>query len=134
MDARLHPLELGEDVVGEVEPSVGEDVALDPAQDAKRREPLVGGGDLLALAADVVGREPADGADGRRVVADREVVVAALARRPPHLLDARAAVRPRRVAVQVAADLARARRARGGSPRNGASRSSGGHHGIPSRA
>ena len=66
---------------------------------------LVGGGDLLALAADVVGGQAAHGADGRRVVADREVVVAALARGAAHLLDARAAVRPGRVAVQVAADV-----------------------------
>ena len=62
VDARLHPVELGEHVVGEVEPPVGEDVALDPAQDAERREHLVRGGDLLALAADVVGVE----ARGRR--------------------------------------------------------------------
>ena len=55
VDARLHPVELGEHVVGEVEPAVGQDVALDPAQDAERRQRLVGRGDLLALAADVVG-------------------------------------------------------------------------------
>ena len=55
VDARLHPVELGEDVVGEVEPAVGEDVALDPAQDAERRQQLVRRRDLLALAADVVG-------------------------------------------------------------------------------
>ena len=131
--ARLHPVELGEHVVGEVEPAVGEDVALDPAQDAERREQLVGGGDLLGLAADVVGGEPADGADGRRVVADREVLVAALAGGAAHLLDARAAVRPRRVAVQVAADVASSSTSAGGSPRNGSSRSSGGHHGHAER-
>ena len=56
--ARLDPVELGEDVVGEVEPAVGQDVALDPAQDAERREQLVRGRDLLALAADVVGVRP----------------------------------------------------------------------------
>ena len=54
--ARLHPVELGEHVVGEVEPPVGEDVALDPAQDAERRQHLVRGRDLLGLAADVVRR------------------------------------------------------------------------------
>ena len=57
MDARLHPVELREDVVGEVEPAVGQDVALDPAQDAKRRQHLVRGRDLIGLAAHVVGRE-----------------------------------------------------------------------------
>ena len=58
VDARLHPVELGEDVVGQVEPAVGEDVALDPAQDAERRQHLVRGRDLLGLAADVVGVSP----------------------------------------------------------------------------
>ena len=67
----------------------------------------VRGGDLLTLAADVVGREPADGAHGRCVVADREVVIAAFLRGAPHLGDARAPVRPGRMAMQVAADVAR---------------------------
>ncbi len=105
VDARLHPVELRQHVVGEVEPPVREDVALDPAQDAERREQLVRGGDLLALAADVVRREALDGADRRRVVADRDVVVAAVDRGARHLLDRGAAVRPGRVAVQVAADV-----------------------------
>jgi hypothetical protein len=105
--AGLHPVELGEHVVGQVEPPVGQDVALDPAQHAERRERLVGRRDLLALAADVVGGQAGHGADGGRVVADRDVVVAAVARGAAHLLDARAAVRPRRVAVEVAADVAR---------------------------
>ena len=56
VDARLHPVELGEHVVGQVEPAVGQDVALDPAQDAERRERLVRRRDLLGLAADVVRR------------------------------------------------------------------------------
>jgi hypothetical protein len=56
--AGLHPVELGEDVVGQVEPAVGQDVALDPAQDAERRQALVRGRDLLGLAADVVGVSP----------------------------------------------------------------------------
>ena len=134
VDARLDPVELGQDVVGEVEPAVGQDVALDPAQDAERRERLVGGGDLLALAADVVGGQPAHGADGRRVVADRDVLVAALAGGAAHLLDARRARRTRSCGSAGRRGCRRARRARGGSPRNGASRSSGGHHGMPSAA
>jgi hypothetical protein len=101
------PVELGQDVVGEVEPPVREDVALDAAQDAERRQRVVGRRDLLGLPADVVGVQARDGADGRRVVADRDVVVAAAARGAAHLLDARASVRPRRVAVQVAADVGR---------------------------
>ena len=105
VDARLHPVQLRQHVVGEVEPPVREDVALDPAQDAERREQLVRGRDLLALAADVVRREALDGADRRRVVADRDVLVAAVDRGARHLLDRGAAVRPGRVAVQVAADV-----------------------------
>ena len=54
VDAGLHPVQLGQHVVGQVEPAVGEDVALDPAQHAERRQHLVGGGDLLALAAHVI--------------------------------------------------------------------------------
>ena len=51
---------------------------------------------------------PRTAPDGRRVIADRQVLVAALARGAAHLLDARPAVRPGRVAVQIAADLRRA--------------------------
>ena len=107
MHAGLYPLELRENVVGKVEPSVGEDVALDPAQDAKRRKQLVRGRDLLGLAADVVRGEAADGSHSGRVVADREIVVAALPGGAAHLLDARPSVRPRRVGVEVAADVSR---------------------------
>jgi hypothetical protein len=78
VDARLHPVELGQDIVGKIEPTVGEDVAFDPAQDPERRQQVVGRRDLLGLPADVVGGEPADGADGRRVVADGDVLVPAL--------------------------------------------------------
>ena len=61
VDAGLDPVELGQHIVGEVEPAVGQDVALDAAQDAERGEALVRGGDLLALAADVVAGEPPAG-------------------------------------------------------------------------
>jgi len=36
--AFLHPVELGEDVLGKVKPPVRKDVALNPAQHAKRRQ------------------------------------------------------------------------------------------------
>ena len=48
MQRELHPLELGEHVVGRVERAVGADVALDAAQHPERRELLVRGRDLLA--------------------------------------------------------------------------------------
>ena len=65
VDARLHPVELGEDRVGQVEPAVREDVALGAAQDAERRERLVRVGDLERLAAQVVRGQAAHGADRR---------------------------------------------------------------------
>src|SRR2546421_12944921 len=77
VDACLYPLEFCEDVVGKVEPPVGEDVALDRAQDAEWRQQFVRRRYLVSLAADLLGGEPADCAHGGRVVADREVVVAA---------------------------------------------------------
>ena len=105
VDARHHPVQLGEHVVREVERRVGPDVALDPAQDAERRQALVRGRDLLALAADGVRVEPRHDRDRHGVVADRQVRVAALDRGAGHLLDGAAAVRPGRVAVEVAADV-----------------------------
>ena len=105
VDARHHPVQLGEHVVGKVERRVGADVALDPAQDAERRQALVRRGDLLALAPDGVCVEPRDDRDRHGVVADRQVLVAALDRSPGHLLDGAAAVRPRRVAVEVPANV-----------------------------
>ena len=106
VEADLHPLELGEHVVGEVERAVREDVALAAAQDPERREQLVRGGDLLALPADVVRVEPGDDPHVARVVADREVLVAESLGGAAHLLDGRLAVRGRRVRVQLAADVA----------------------------
>src|SRR5204863_8971779 len=53
----------------------------------------------------VVGGQAGNRTDGRRVIADRQVLVTELARREAHLVDALAAVRPGRVTVEVAADL-----------------------------
>jgi hypothetical protein len=105
VEADLHPFELVEDVVREVERAVGEDVALAAVEDAERRQPLVRRGDLLGLAADPVRVEPCDDADRLRVVADRQVFVAERARRLGHLEHRRLAVRGGRVHVQVAADV-----------------------------
>ena len=81
VEAELHPVELGEDVGGEVEPALAQDVHLGPAQDAKRRQLLVGRGDLLALAAQVVCVEPRDDADDLR--RQGEVIAAANERLAP---------------------------------------------------
>jgi hypothetical protein len=51
VEAELHPVELCEHVVREIERAVGADVDLRPTENAERRELLVHGGDLLALPA-----------------------------------------------------------------------------------
>ena len=105
MQAQLHPVELLEHVVGEVELAVAPDVDLRAAQLAERRNLLVHRGDLLRLTAQVVGVEPRHDADVRRVVADRDVVVTQLARGERHLEHGRLAVGPRAVHVQVTANV-----------------------------
>jgi hypothetical protein len=92
VDAGLYPVELGQDVIGKIEPPVGEDVALDPAQHAERCQQFVRGADLLCLPAHVVCGESPDGAHGGRVIADGEIVIAALLSGAGHLLDGRLAV------------------------------------------
>ena len=66
----IDPVELGERVVVDVERAVGADVHLDPAEHAKRLQPLVELVDLLPL-----GLEPAV-AQVVRVVGDAEEPVA----------------------------------------------------------
>jgi hypothetical protein len=83
---------------------VGEDVALDPAQDAERRQPFVRRGDLLALTTHVAGVEARHDAHATRVIADREVLVSECDRGFRHLEHRRLPVRPRRVHVQIASD------------------------------
>ena len=100
MQRRDHPVEPAELLVGQVERPVDADVDLDAAQDAERRELLVQRRDLLALLLQ------AAVAQALGVVADRQVVVAAAHRGSHHLGERRAAVRPGRVAVQLAAQRA----------------------------
>jgi hypothetical protein len=49
VQAQLHPVELREHVVGQIERPVGANVHLGAAEHAKRCELLVDRGDLLAL-------------------------------------------------------------------------------------
>ena len=105
VEAELHPVELCEHVVGQVEPSVPKDVDLDAAKHAERGEAVVGLLDLLALSAQRVGVEARDDTDVRRVVADREVLVAEVAGGGSHVEHRVAAVRPRRMAVEIAAHV-----------------------------
>ncbi len=105
VQAELHPVELGQHVVGEVELAVAPDVDLRPSEDPKRSHLLVHGGNLLGLASQSVGVEPRHDADVRCVVADREVLVAEVARGQRHLEDRCFPVRPGRVHVEIAADV-----------------------------
>ena len=91
VQARDHPVELLEQVVVVVERAVRQDVRLgagehlDPVRHVERP-------DALDLAAQLVGRDVVAEAVRGRVVGDRDVLVAALARRGRHLLDRVAAV------------------------------------------
>ena len=107
MDACHHPVELLEQVLLVVERAVGEDVHLRPGE---QPEAALGGavvvGDLLDPLAQLIGGDVVAEPVARRVVGHRQVGVAALARRLGHLLERVAPVRERRVAVQVAAQVA----------------------------
>ncbi len=101
VERRDHPVQLSEQLRGHVDLACRGDVRLHAAQDAERREPLVDRCDLLPLLL-----EPAL-AQVVRVIGHGEVLVAALHGRAGHLLDRVVpVVRPRRVAVQIAAQLA----------------------------
>ena len=92
----------------------------------------VGRGDLLALTAHVIGAEPRHRPDRRGVVADGQVLVAAGAGGAPHLATL---ARPSDQVVWQCRSprISPTSTSRGGVPRNGASRSSGGHQGTPRR-
>ncbi len=105
MQADLHPLELGEDVVGKVERAVREDVALAAAQDPEGPEQLVRSRDLLGLAAQVVRVQPGHDAHVAGVVADRDDLVAERLRGAAHLDHGGLPVGRGRVDVEIAADV-----------------------------
>ena len=96
---RHHPVELREQLVGDVDLAVGADVHLDPLQDPERRQ--------RSLRASISSHWRCSRPSRRRVrvVAEREVLVAERLRGERHLLDRRLPVRPGRVAVQVAAQV-----------------------------
>jgi hypothetical protein len=85
-----------------VERAVQVDVHLDAGQDPERRQPLVELVHLRQLPLQPLGRQPLGDGQPRRVVGQRPVLVPERDGRLGHLLDRRAAVRPVRVAVQVA--------------------------------
>ena len=94
-----------EHVVGVVERAVFEDVDLDAGEDPERRELLVELGDDVELLEQPLARQPVGDREAGRVVGEREVLVAEVARLLGHRADRVAAVGPVGVAVQVAAQL-----------------------------
>ena len=98
-----HDIELAEQVVPLVERAVLEDVDLDAGQDAERGELGVQPADELELRAQQLGGQPGGHGQPRRVVGERDPLVADIAGRLGHLLGRAAAVRPVRVRVAVPA-------------------------------
>ena len=106
------PVELVQQVVGQVERAVAHDVDLAARQQFEAGERLADALDGLELAAHVVGLEADAHADAGRVVGDRDVVVPVCLRGLDEIEQRVLAVAPVAVGVQVAAQVGRPRRAR----------------------
>ena len=108
-ERRVHraddPVQPRQQVVVVVRRAVGQDVRLGAGEDLDALDARVGLGDALDLALELVGRDVVAEAVRRRVVGDRDVLIAAVARRERHLLDRGVPVGRGRVHVQVAADV-----------------------------
>ena len=102
MPARCRTLEDG---ILEVEAAIGEDVDLDAVEDRHPRKLLAQRLDIVALVRDIVARERPRRGSARRVVGDRDVLVAE--RMAASTIDSSgvAAIAVGRVHVQVAADV-----------------------------
>ena len=94
-----------EDAIGEIEAAVGQDVDFAAVEDRDVGVPLAEAGDFVSLALDAVDRQVARRRRARRVIGDREVLVAERTAPVDHRLDRVAAVAPRRVHVEIAADV-----------------------------
>ena len=105
VDAGHDPIGLGQHVVGQVEPAAFENVDLDALEHRDAVEPLVELVDFGPLLPQPLGVQPVDHRHALRVVGDGDVLQAALLGGGGHFLDARRAVGPRAVHVQVAADV-----------------------------
>ena len=100
-----HDVEAGEQVVLEVERSVVHDVDLDPVQDLDAAVTLTQKLHFRALVGDLLRRQLARRPCPLRVIGDGDVLVSQLSRREHHVLDRVAAVAPRAVHVEIAADV-----------------------------
>ena len=111
VDAGHDDVQLGQQRGVLVERAVLEDVDLDPGEDPERRQLLVELTHHVQLASQPLGGEPVGDGEPWRVVAQHHPLVPQVARRPRHLRDRRAAVRPVRVGVAVTLE----RRPQGGA-------------------
>ncbi len=101
--ARHHHVEAAQQVGVLVEAAVGEDVHLDAGEDAERGQLGVAAGHHVQLCAQSVGGQAVGDGQPRRVVGERQPLVAQVAGGLGHLLDGAAAVGPVGVGVAVAA-------------------------------
>jgi len=104
VDRADHDVELRQDGVGQIEGTVGEDIDLAAVEQREVVERARERVDGLALRPQALRRQAIGHGHPRAVVGDRHVAVAALARGLHHLFQARLAVAPGGVAVQIAAD------------------------------
>jgi hypothetical protein len=103
MHAGDHDIELAEQVVPLIKRAVIEDVDLDAGQDAERGELAVQPADELELRTEQLSGQAGGHGQPRRVVGERDPLVADSAGRLGHLLGRAAAVRPVRVRMAVPA-------------------------------
>lgn len=104
MDRRDHQVERREQVLGEIERSVEEDVDLHPGVDPEGRQLLVELGDEAELLAEPLGREPVSDGEPWGVVGDDHVFVAEVDRGSGHVGQRRTSVGPVRMQVAVASE------------------------------
>ncbi len=103
VNAGHHDVQPGQQCRILIQRAVLEDVHLDPGQDAKRCESLAQLVDNVQLMRESLGGKAVGDGEPWGVVGQRAVLVAEGGRGGHHLFDRRGAVRPVRVAVQVAA-------------------------------
>ena len=105
MHAAHDDVDSRQQIFGLVERAVFEDVDFDPGQQPERSEPFVDFGDDVELFFEAFGSETVRDRKARRVIGEREILVAECTRLVGHRIDRVATVRPVGVRVQVALQL-----------------------------
>ncbi len=99
VDRGNHQIQLGQDLIGKVQRSIGANLQLDPVEQAGTVAPPVDRSNELPLLGQSLGVEAVGHTERLGVVGEHKVLVATRARRFPHLLDRRLAIAPVRVTV-----------------------------------